>query len=244
LALYRTDGIVLRTWDLGEADRVAVILTEEEGKIPAVAKGARRPRCRLRSVSQNFVLAHYLMYSGRSLDTISQGELKSSFAPLRDELVKMAYASYMAELVDKFTVERAKAPEIFYLLLQVFDVASKHDYLEVIARWFEIRLMTLLGYSPHLDTCVRCGHTVNEGVFLPEDGGIAHSSCAPRAEYPLSQAALACMRSLASMSVLGVMNLRISKQVELQMRLALRAHIAQNLTSELKSLDFLLSVIG
>lgn len=243
MGLYKTKGVVLRTRDYGEADRIVIIYTEEAGKVPAVAKGARRPRCRLRGVTQNFVLAEYLLFSSKSLDTISQGESIEAFAPLREDLTRMAYASYFAELVDKFTLERARAPELFHLLVEVFTMLCAHVQPEVVARWGELRLMTLLGYAPHLDSCVRCGHTISEGVFLPGEGGVAHYHCSPGTEYTLSQGALASLRSLADMSGQGVLNLRLGPQVELQLRLALRSHLAQHISGELKSLDFLLSVI-
>lgn len=74
LDLYKAEGLVLRTRDLGEADKILVIYTREEGKVSAVARGARRARSRLLAISQPFTHGAYQFYRGRGLDTLSQGD--------------------------------------------------------------------------------------------------------------------------------------------------------------------------
>jgi len=71
MALYKTEGIVIRTRNLGEADRIITLYTRDRGKVEGVARGSRRARSRLMGATQLFTYGHYLMYSGRSLDTMS-----------------------------------------------------------------------------------------------------------------------------------------------------------------------------
>ena len=97
---------MLRVRDFGEADRILTILSDTDGKFAAVARGARRPRSRLVGVTQQFSRGNMLLFRGRSLDTLNTFELLSSYANLSLDVEKMAYASYVAELVDLMTGER------------------------------------------------------------------------------------------------------------------------------------------
>ena len=115
MGLYHCEGIVLRTRLFGEADRIVTLLTKEKGKIEAVARGVRRPRNRLVGVTQQFSYLRGLIFTGKDLDQLSQAELIKSFAPLRDDLLKMAYATWWAELLDTFLPVAEVNTEIFLL---------------------------------------------------------------------------------------------------------------------------------
>jgi len=101
LGNYKVDGIVLRARDFGEADRIITILDRNLGKLEAVAKGARRTRSRLGGSCQPFSHNHFLLWHGRTLDGVIQCEVVHSFSSLREDLMRLAAASYMAELVDE-----------------------------------------------------------------------------------------------------------------------------------------------
>ena len=166
---YRTEGIIIRVRDYNEADRIVVILTREHGKIQAIAKGCRKPKSRKRGLIQLFTYGDFILYRGRSLDTITQCEGKESFSAIREDLDRMAYGAYIAELLDGFAVSGESQEEIFFLALVCFHLLTVEDP-ELVARVFEARLMTLLGYMPHLDDCVSCGQSL-------QGSKIAFSSC-------------------------------------------------------------------
>src|SRR5262245_52113448 len=116
--IYRTEGVVLRRQDLGEADRIITLYSPTHGKLRAVAKGARRPKSRVGGHVELFTHVNVLVAQGRNLDIISQAEAMRPFGAIRDDLWRATYACYCAELVDRLTEERLENRAVFDLLLQ------------------------------------------------------------------------------------------------------------------------------
>ncbi|MBI3972353.1 MAG: DNA repair protein RecO [Chloroflexi bacterium] len=114
--VYRTEAIVLRRQDFGEADRVLTLYSPRLGKFRAVAKGVRRPRSRLGGHVELFTHVNLLVAQGRNLDIVTQAETVRPYCRIRDDLWKTAYACYAAELVDRFIEERLENAPVFDLL--------------------------------------------------------------------------------------------------------------------------------
>ncbi len=176
MSLYKAEAVVLRSRNLGEADKIVTLFTYERGKVDAVAKGVRRPRSRLLGVTQLFTHGRYMLYERKSLDTISQGEIVRSFLPLREDLYRMAHASYMAELIDQTTELNDRHPQLFPLLLMTMEMLATGQQLALTTRYFELQLMQQLGFRPHLADCVRCG-AGSATSFSIELGGLLCDRC-------------------------------------------------------------------
>jgi DNA repair protein RecO len=159
LRTYRVSALVLRLRNLGEADRVLTLLTQEKGKLTAVAKGARRPRSKLASL-QAFSLATLQLAAGKNLDTITQAIVRLPFLTLRTEVARFAYANYFAELAEAFSETRERSPQFFDLVVSAFSFLDRGAEIEPLARAYELRLLDLSGYAPQLDHCVQCGRPV------------------------------------------------------------------------------------
>ncbi|HBF39990.1 MAG TPA: DNA repair protein RecO [Firmicutes bacterium] len=178
MALYRTRAIVLRTRNFGEADRIAVLFSEELGKFEAVVKGARRQRSRFVGNTLAFNYIQAMLLTGKSLDTLSQAELVHSFAKLHEDLTKFAYASFWVELVDGFVPERQAAKDIFRFLLAAFIILEKTSDPVVLNMAFQIRLLSYLGYQPQIDQCISCHQVLTEPCFFSaQAGGAVCSAC-------------------------------------------------------------------
>jgi DNA repair protein RecO (recombination protein O) len=261
---YKVDGIILKTRDFGEADRIVVMIDRRLGKVEAVAKGARRPRSVLRGPCQAFSYNQFLIWQGRSLDGISQCEVVESFSGLRDDLLKLAVASYMAEMVDEVVREGDPSPEVFDLLLGSFrwlGSAEPSDAgVTLVLRAFDLRLLGLGGFAPVLEACATCGLPAGEWVgpggvaFSPAAGGIVCPSCRvtsvqgadneePSPTGPpvtlLAAGTLAAMRHLARATPELARVLRLTPRAAMEMERALRSHIIYHLDRRPKSLDFL-----
>ena len=159
LRTYRVSALTLRLRNLGEADRLLTLLTQEKGKLAAVAKGARRPRSKLASL-QAFSLATLQLAAGKNLDTITQAIVRLPFLTLRTEVARFAYANYFAELAEAFSETREKSPQFFDLVVSAFSFLDRGAEIEPLARAYELRLLDLSGYAPQLDHCVQCGRPV------------------------------------------------------------------------------------
>ena len=148
---YRTEAIVLKRRDFAEADRLLTLFGREQGKIKAIAKGARRPQSRKTGHVELFMRTRFLIARGRNLDIITQAEMVESYAPLHDDLVRATYASYAVELLDRFTVESDPSPPLYDLLADALRWMAETDKLLLAARWHE-RASPLNPSSISLDT--------------------------------------------------------------------------------------------
>jgi len=152
--LYRTAGIVLRRREQGDADRVLTLCTPQ-GKIDVLAKGARKLRSRKAGhielfAHSNFVLSQVPHY----WDIISQAETVEPHAPLRDDLLRGAYARYSVELLDRFFTEGEGGQALFDLLDHTLTWLCKDDDPDLSVRFYEQHLLGLAGFRPELFQCV------------------------------------------------------------------------------------------
>ncbi|HEV2122729.1 MAG TPA: DNA repair protein RecO, partial [Chloroflexota bacterium] len=259
--LYRTAAVVLRRQDFGEADRILTLYSPTIGKFRAIAKGTRRPKSRLGGHVELFTQVNVLVAQGRNLDIVTQAEAVRPFHGIRDDLWKAAYASYAAELVDRFTEERLENAAIFDLLLNVFEridalpavahpdevresaAGEASEAMELCARNFEVRLLGHLGYGPELTNCTTCGRrlAVEENRFSPNEGGVLCATCGsvrPSARQ-ISVNAIKALR-LMSREPFGVyQRLHLTSDVSQEIASALRAHINFILEKQLRTSEFL-----
>lgn len=251
MAVYNVDGIVIRTRDFDEADKVAVILTRAEGKIQAVAKGARRPRNRFAAAMQLFTHLQAQLYRGRSLDTLSQTEIVESFRHLREDLVRMAYATYACEVMDAMVPERQRFESPYLLLLTSLHLFNELDMApEPILRAYELKLLSMLGFRPSLEACVSCGAKAiaNGGPvrFSPAQGGVLCPTCAAEGEAVLriSRGTLETMKHLLDGDIRRAHVVRLAGEMADEMDRVMTAYIVMRTEKKLKSKEFLDTVRG
>ena len=129
---------MIRSRNLGEADRLLTLYSYQRGKVRAVARGARRPRNRLRAGAEPFTHGDYLLFSNKGLDNISQCEIIGSFRAIREDLIKTAIGAYILELLDALTEEEEPVGDLFPFLLAVLETLSRGGDLELILRSVEV----------------------------------------------------------------------------------------------------------
>lgn len=156
MSLYRDQGIVLRTWKLGEADRILSILTRGHGKVRAVAKGVRRTKSRFGARLEPTTHVQLLLYSGRELDVINQAESIDQFRPFRDDIDRLARASAMLEAVELVAQERQENAGLYTLLLGALRTLAARDAPLVVPGFF-LKLLALEGFRPQVESCAVCG---------------------------------------------------------------------------------------
>lgn len=246
MALYTTEGIVLKTQNIGEADRVCTIYSPKRGKIRAAARGARRPKSRFVSSTQVFAYGNFQIFSGRSLDGISQVELKESFPRLHDNLIRLAYASYIVELVNEMTEEGSGDQAIFLMLLTYMKVLSETSDPGLVTVAFEIKLATILGYKPRLESCSECGDNILEeyAYFNPNAGGILCRNCSKgySGRIRISQGSIRLLSTLLMAEFVKIERIKISCGIRREAESIIRAHLGFRINKRLKSLEFLEAV--
>jgi hypothetical protein len=117
MTLYRDHALVLRTYKLGEADRIVVLLTQDHGKVRTVAKGVRKTTSRHGARLEPIAHVRVQLYRGRELDTVTQVETVDSFSAIRHDLDRLGRAAILLEAIEAVTLEREPDPRLFALLL-------------------------------------------------------------------------------------------------------------------------------
>jgi DNA repair protein RecO (recombination protein O) len=166
VGLYRDDGIVLRTQKLGEADRIVTVLARRAGRIRAVAKGVRRTKSRFGARLEPFTHVDLLLYTGRSLDVITQAETIRAYGePLSADYPRYTSGTAMLETAERLTaVEKEPALRQFLLLVGGLRTLGEgqHDPRLVLDA-FLLRSLAVAGYAPALAACALCGAAVLGG---------------------------------------------------------------------------------
>lgn len=184
----KSRAIVLRHRRLGDADRIVTFLSENRGKIDAVAKGALRPRSKLAGHLEPVMHVEVLLAHGRNLDIVTQAQTIEGFPELHDDLELLTTAIYFTELADRFTVERAEARSLYELLHASLVRLARGDGLQLVTRRFELELLHETGFRPEWRNCIGCGRAVEEGgaAWSSLGGGVVCDGC--RATHPEARA--------------------------------------------------------
>jgi DNA repair protein RecO (recombination protein O) len=247
MPLYTTEAIILRTYKLGEADRIVVFLTRDRGKRRGVAQGARRMRSRFGGALEPLtrVAVTYFEKESRELVSLNYAEpLSSPLWSVRSEA--LGHTGYFAELIDECALEGDADDRLYRLGSSVVDALTAGVAIEPLARYFEYWLLRLQGVYPSLTACGACGRRfAAEGdavaVLMPGDRDYRCPACArPSARsVGLSGEAMGFLRALGGLAPGRLDRVRIGDRAVRELEAAHRALITMHLEKELKSVRVL-----
>lgn len=181
--LQKAEGIVLRTTDYGETNKILTVFTRENGKTALMARGAKRPKSRLASTSQLFIYATFVYHKSQGIGTLNQADTIDSFREVRGDLVLTAYGAYMVELVDKLTDDGVRNPYLFELLYQLLHHLNEGEDGEVLIRILDTKMLAFSGSSPVLHECAHCGSVELPFMFSVRMGGALCRRCLQEDPY-------------------------------------------------------------
>ena len=185
---YAARALVLRTRPLGEKDRIVVLFSPERGRIDAVAKGARGPKSKLAALAQPFVIARFLLVTGRSLHIVSQAQIETTHAGLSGSIFATAWAYFVLEVADTIPIglPDERGFEIAIVALNALEQAPDDDAREAAGVWFEIQWLAHQGFGPTVGFCVECARKIDASGagarvwFGPNVGGTLCDECGHR----------------------------------------------------------------
>jgi DNA repair protein RecO (recombination protein O) len=159
---YKTTAITLKTFDLGEADRIISLFSKEHGIIKAVAKGVKKINSKYGGSLDLLNVNELVIRHGRNLETIIHCDSCKSFPMLRQDYDKLIYALFLGELILLFSNEGEPVQEVFDLLIYTLDIMQYSENPLWYAIWFEMHLLTILGYQANLESCDICQEIIPE----------------------------------------------------------------------------------
>ncbi len=159
MPIRHCDAIVLRTYRVGEADKVVVFLTRELGKLRGMAKGARRTKSRFGGSLEIGTEVALTFFEKEAQELVSVDRcdiIRSGFSSLGNPLFACTVA-YFTDLVDQFAPEREANPKLYRLISAAVGTLADGVDPEQTARYFEAWLLRLAGFYPRQRTCSGCG---------------------------------------------------------------------------------------
>jgi DNA repair protein RecO (recombination protein O) len=235
---------VLRHSDYGEADRMLTLYTRQMGKARAIAKGARKMASRKAGHIEPFTHVKLQLAKGRDVLIVTQAETVDAYLSLRDSLVLTSHASYMLELLDRFTyVDETENSSIFRLLTDSLSrLASNHDIWLVI-RYYEMRLLDHLGFRPQLFECTNCGRKIEpeDQYFSFSAGGAICPRCGRGLPnlLPISIDTLKYLRHFQRSSYADASRAKPDSQVQQEAETLMQGYFTYLLERELNTPGFL-----
>jgi len=204
VALRHDQGIVLRSYPFGDADRVVVILSPNRGKIRTVAKGVRRTKSRFGGRLEPFTHVDLVLYEGRNLDTITQVAVLEPFPRLRTDLDAVVAAGTMVEAADAVAQEDETSIRLFLLLQRGLKALESGRRGQDLITSYLLKLADVVGLAPSLASCASCGRVDGLNRFSFGGGGVLCERCGVEGAVTLRQGLTDYLRALASAELMAL----------------------------------------
>lgn len=197
MKLYRDEGVVLRTQKLGEADRIVTLLTRQNGRVRAVAKGVRRTSSRFGARLEPFMVIDGQFYVGRTLDIVQQAESAGSYgADIVDDYPRYTAANAMVEAADRLTEHEAGLQHYLLLVGALRSLSRGEHPPGLTLDSYLLRALSIAGWAPSFVDCAVTGAAGPHTAFVPQLGGVVADAVAPPGAVRLDPATLSLLGAL------------------------------------------------
>ncbi len=179
MSLVKTRGIVIKSCDTGDCDKILTLFTGEYGKLTIYVKGAKKASSKQMASSQVLCYSEFILYKGKDMYYINSCELIDAFYNVRKDIIKLTYAAHMIDILLDVIQENQEYKEILRLFLNsVHYISCDNKNPKIITSIFELRLLSYIGLSPVIDSCSLC-HTkeIGEFYFSFKNSGIICEVC-------------------------------------------------------------------
>jgi len=252
MPLYNDEAVVLRHWDLGESDKIVSFFGKKGGRLRVVAKGAKKIKSRFMGRLEPFHKVN-IVYFGKEhtqLFKLSAIELLENNSALSSDTGRYARACYFAEMLEAGLREGDPNSEVFDIAEKIFHRFSSGqvgESSEWLTRFFDIKILSALGYRPSLDRCLSCGgeFVLNSRPFFDTDGGgVVCPSCKTKKRYenrvmiPMSLGSVKFLSKIVSTEIDKAERLKPSRLIMEEITLAIRAYRDSKLQKVFKSERF------
>ncbi|MEH2937280.1 DNA repair protein RecO [Oscillospiraceae bacterium 44-5] len=240
-----TMALVLRTVDYKETDKILTLLTQDQGKLTASARGCRKKGSAIAAGCQLLAWAEVVLYDYQGRWSVKEAAVERLFQGVRDDIERLALGCYFAEVTELLAVEGEENPELLSLILNSLHALDKlpEKPLPLVKAAFEWKAMALAGYEPLIDGCAVCGAHPSENPRFHLREGVLH--CAKcRGEVgegismPLSLPALAALEHIVHGDPKRLFSFRLEGEPLKELADAAEAYLHTQLERGFSTLDY------
>lgn len=243
MSYLKTNGIIIKEVNTGEADKIVTIFTRKNGKITGAAKGARRPKSKFAAGTQFLCYSDFVLFKGKEMYSINSIDIIEPFYDIRNDIMRLTYAAHISELVNDVMQENQPSQRTLQLLLNSLYMLTKHDKSpELIARIFEMRFLSILGYAPHVGSCMICGRESLINVFFSfKKCGFICNECLlnDRSSLSISPGTAKTLNHIVHSRLADLFSFNVSKEVLDELGRISRRYLRDRLERDYTKLDFL-----
>ncbi|CQR73928.1 DNA repair protein RecO [Sporomusa ovata DSM 2662] len=236
---YPSEAILLATRDWSAADRMVTLFSRERGIVTVMAYGARKPKSKLSGGLQPFTHLNLLLAGGKGMDLVRQCEVVTSFRKIREDLTRLAYANFIAELTLGLWPQQQSESAAFDMLLAVLTLlAERNPRIAALAGAWQ--LMVLAGFQPEYEHCAHCGAILSlPAYFSFIEGGGTCVHCSPPGTSKFDQPDKDFLDKLLSLDLRQPGQFTVTAMVLSVAESLLYGFVRHQLDRPLKSLDFI-----
>ncbi len=245
--IVTTEGIVLKSFDFRETSRIATFLTKDFGKVKGVLKGIRKTPGKFGTSLDRFSVNDIVYYQYRNSDIhlVSQCDMKEFFNGFRQDLKRLTAASYASELLDTLVMAEEENQEVYVLMQNFLNSLQTVEDINKLIHIFQIKILLLSGFRPHLDSCVRCQKKIaGQANFSLPWGGLVCASCKPPAlgagsVVSITKGTVASIMHIEESPWQVVLRLGLSERIKKELKYVLNHFLVFHLERHLRSTKYL-----
>jgi DNA repair protein RecO (recombination protein O) len=237
MPVFKSEALILRTYKLGESDRIVVFLTRDRGKKRGVAKGARRVKSQFVGALEPMTLAGVAYYEREQRDLVRINYVEMTRSPLSGASGEaLGHVGYFAELIDEWAPESHADERLFRLGAAITDAIAGGTPIEPLARYFEYWILRLQGVYPSLAACPGCAEPFTAGAVMPaRDDLFVCRTCAPEGGTSVSVDALRFLKAAGATAPDRLQSIPLDARAARELETVHRRLLSLHLEKDLKS---------
>lgn len=235
-------GMVISAMPVGEYDIRVSILTKEQGKISAFARGARRPKSMLMAGCRPFSFGRFEIYRGKNSNIISSIDISNYFMEISEDIESAYYGFYFLEIADYYSRENMDSKNMLKLLYQTLRALLNGNIPNRLIRVvYELKMLVYNGEYPEMFKCISCGSEDNVSMFSVSKGGMLCSECSAgvRDKKQLDVSTVYTMQYIITSGIEKLYTFRVSEKVQSELEKLMKSYQACYVDKSFKSLEIL-----
>jgi DNA repair protein RecO (recombination protein O) len=240
--LLNVQGIVLRSMDYGEGNKIISLFTPDVGKIGVMARGAKKVKSRYAAVTQLFTYGNFVLFKQKGqMGTLNQADIIEAHHALRENLHMSAYSAYLAEMTDRMLGDEEGSAYLFEQLRAGLSAIEDNKDMQIVVHLFEMKMFELAGYLPVTDCCVSCRSNLDLVAFSPDLGGVLCVRCKPKDSMSMAVAegTLKMLKLFPRMDMRRLGAVQVKEETKAQLKVCMRAYMDTHIGIKWKTRGFI-----